>query len=146
MLAYLLIAVLASQSTPQDAPAPAAGPAAGARSGFTTPRPVLHVAGRIDMVVPFAHQERTIQALNEVHAAGARTPWPAFPGLTLHRASNGDQVATPIHHGTHAFPAAAPECIARLLRHTRRASPWVTEPACGPGLVQHVYASRAAGT
>jgi poly(3-hydroxybutyrate) depolymerase len=124
----------------------AAGAAAAARDRTLPPRPVLHVAGRNDQIVPFAQQQRTIDALLAARAAGPGEDWAEVPGLVLHRTASGAHVATMIHDGTHQFPAEAPERIAGFFRATPRPNPWVTEPVRGPGLVQHVYPSPAAGT
>ncbi|MBM4061524.1 MAG: hypothetical protein FJ265_10590 [Planctomycetes bacterium] len=144
---YLLLATRGAQfASFAPSAAGAAGALAAARGGPVAPRPVLHVAGRDDRVVPFAQQERTIDALIAARAAGPGEDWASVPGLVLHRAASGAHVATMIHDGTHQFPAAAPACIAGFFQQTPRPNPWVTEPARGPGLVQHVYASPAAGT
>lgn len=126
--------------------APSAAGAGGLRGAAPAPRPVLHIAGRRDTVVPFAQQQRTMQALLAAQQAAAGEPWPAAPGVTWHRAANGGHVALLVHDGTHTFPAEAPACITAFFQATARPSPWVTEPARGPGLVQHVYGSPAAGT
>lgn len=143
---YLL---LAQRSEVFASVAPSAAGAGGAaplrNAGAAPPRPVLHLAGRRDTVVPFAQQQRTIAALIAAHDAGPAEPWPAVPGVQLHRAADGGHVATLLHDGTHRFPAAAPATITRFFQATPRPNPWVTAPERGPGLVQHVYASPLVG-
>lgn len=145
---YLLLAER-SETFASFAPisAGAAGAAAAAARGATPAlRPVLHIAGREDRVVPFAQQQRTIDALIARAGAGPGEPWDLVPGVTLHHAANGAHVATLIHDGGHPIPVEAPAAIAGFLQHTGLPNPWVPEPVRGPGLVHHVYASPAAGT
>ncbi len=116
------------------------------RGAEPPPRPILHLAGRHDTVVPFARQERTIAALVAAQSAAAGEPWDAVPGARRHRAGNGADVATLLHDGGHELPAAAGPAIAAFCRATARPNPWRTAAARAPGLVQHVYPSPAAGT
>jgi polyhydroxybutyrate depolymerase len=124
----------------------AAGGAAKLRGSEPPPRPVLHVAGRADTVVPFANQQRTIDALLARQGAGPAEPWPEVPGVQRHRAGNGADVATLLHDGGHEFPAAAPPSIAAFFRATPRDNPFVPATMRGPGLIRLVYASPLAGT
>ena len=109
-------------------------------------RPVLHLAGREDRVVPLENQQRTIDALIERAAAGAGEAWPSVRGATLHRAANGAHVATWFHEGGHELPNDGWRAVAAFLRATPMPEPWTTEPIAAPGLVQRTYASRAART
>jgi polyhydroxybutyrate depolymerase len=124
----------------------AAGGVRHLRDGQPIPRPLLHVAGRADALVPFATQQRNVQALVADAGADAGAPWDAVPGATVHRAKAGMLVATWWHDGGHEFPAAAPPAIAAFFRATPKPEPWTTPPAALPGVVQHVYESRAART
>ncbi|MBX3462193.1 MAG: hypothetical protein KF830_03405 [Planctomycetes bacterium] len=116
------------------------------RGAEPPPRPVLHLAGRADPVVPFSRQERTIAALVAAQAAAAGEPWDAVPGATRHRAANGADVAVLRHDGGHELPAAAGPAVAAFFRATPRPNPWVVDEVRAPSLVRHVYASPAAGT
>ena len=124
----------------------AAGGVRHLRDGQPIPRPLLHVAGRADALVPFATQQRNVQALVADAGADAGAPWDAVPGATVHRAKAGMLVATWWHDGDHDFPPAAAPAIAAFFRATPKPEPWTTPPAALPGVVQHVYESRAART
>ena len=100
------------------APSAAGGAALLPARGRLEPRPVLHVAGRADALVPFAAQERTITAVRQINCAGPGEPW--APGCTYHPSPVGAPVVTLVHEGGHAFPAAAPPLIARFLREHPR--------------------------
>ena len=104
------------------APSAAVGVALLSAPGRLEPRPVLHVAGRADALVPFAAQERTIARVREFNRAGPGEPW--APGCTFHPSPVGAPVVAFVHDGGHAFPAAAPALIARFLReHPRPGAP-----------------------
>lgn len=109
-------------------------------------RPILHLAGRNDDVVPFDNQQRTIEALVRNAQAGVGEPWAEVRGATLHRAKNGAHVATWFHDGGHELPDEGWRAVAAFLRRTPMPEPWTTKPTVGPGLVQRTYASRAART
>jgi len=109
-------------------------------------RPILHLAGRNDQVVPFDNQQRTIDALIRNARASDGEPWPEVRGATLHRAKDGAHVATWFHDGGHELPDEGWRAVAAFLRRTPMPEPWTTDATIAPGLVQRTYASRAART
>jgi len=141
---YLLYAAR-SEDFASFAPS-AAGGVRHLRDGQPIPRPLLHVAGRNDALVPFATQRRNVDAIIAAVRADAGAPWDAVPGATVHRGTAGELVATWLHDGGHEFPAAAAPAIAAFFRATLKPEPWTTPAAALPGVVQHVYESRAART
>lgn len=126
--------------------APSAAGAAALRAEPTPPRPILHLAGRRDNVVPFANQQRTIDRLVTARNAGATEDWPEVPGVQRHPSSRGGDIAVLLHDGDHRFPAAGPAAIAAFFQQTPQANRWIPPLSRGAGLVQHVYASPLAGT
>lgn len=80
------------------------------------PKPVLHVAGEEDDLVPFAWQERMIAELRQKNRCGEGAPWHDEAGCTLYPSAAGAPVVTFIHPGTHAYPAAAPAKIVRFFK------------------------------
>lgn len=124
----------------------AAGGVRHLRDGQPIPRPLLHLAGRNDQLVRFDAQQRNVDALIADVGADAGAPWDAVPGATVHRGKAGELVATWLHDGGHEFPAAAAPAIAAFFRATPKPEPWTTPAAALPGVVQHVYESRAART
>ncbi len=96
--------------------APCAAGAGGAR-GFkdVKPKPVLHVAGEKDPVVPFAGQKRTmdaVRALNGCDAEGEK--WAT--NCTLYPSKAGTPFVAMIHPGNHKFPVEAPELIVKFFQ------------------------------
>jgi len=126
--------------------APSAAGAAALRADPTPARPILHLAGRRDHVVPFANQQRTIERLVAIRNAGAASSWPEVPGVLRHATSHGGDIAVLLHDGDHRFPATGPAAIAAFFQHTPQPNPWIPPLARGAGLVRHTYASAAAGT
>lgn len=128
--------------------APSAATAGGKLRGASlVARPVLHLAGRADEVVPFAQQERSIAALVRARGAAATSEaWDAVPGARLHRAADGGHVATWLHDGGHAFPEAAPAAIVAFFKATPRSLPWVPPVVVADGVQRLVLTSAAAGT
>jgi poly(3-hydroxybutyrate) depolymerase len=128
--------------------APSAATAGGKlRDATPPPHPLLHIAGRNDTVVPFAKQMRTVDALLQARSADPTgTAWDKVPGAIVHTATDAAPIATLLHPGDHTFPGAAPAVIAAFFRATPRPQPWATAAVHAPNVVQHVYASPAAGT
>lgn len=141
---YLLYAAR-SEAFASFAPS-AAGGVRHLRDGQPIPRPLLHVAGRNDQLVRFEAQQRNVEAILQAIGADAGAPWDEVPGATVHRGKAGEVVATWSHDGGHDFPAAAAPAIAAFFRATAKPEPWTTPAAALPGVVQHVYESRAART
>jgi len=79
------------------------------------PKPILHVAGEHDPIVPFRQQELSIaqdKKLNGCDAAGK----PAGENCTEFRSASGTPVVTFIHSGGHEIPPAAPKRIAEFFQ------------------------------
>jgi polyhydroxybutyrate depolymerase len=93
--------------------------AAGRRIKLTSPKPVLHLAGKNDPLVKFAWQTATIELLIELNdcaktsQSDAKVPWAVYP-------SSEAPVYTYIHEGTHKYPDEAPAIIAKFFRE----QPW----------------------
>jgi polyhydroxybutyrate depolymerase len=82
---------------------------------LTSPRALLAIAGRSDMVAPFAVQKQTIQQAREINGASGRGSscgkycryYPSVFGLS---------VKTFIHPGGHEYPTWAPAEIVNFLK------------------------------
>jgi polyhydroxybutyrate depolymerase len=115
---YLL---LSQRNTMFAAFAPSAAGAAGLGVKSKTeikPRPVFHVAGTKDDIVPFENQKKTIEALKQWHGCESTgKPWDKQ--CTLFEAKNGPPVVTFIHEGTHKYPAEAPAFIVKFFKEHR---------------------------
>lgn len=83
--------------------------------GRMRPKPVLHVAGEKDPIVPYALQQRTMEEdrrLNGCDPAGK----PAGAFCTEYSSKNGPPVVTFIHPGGHGIPDGAVERIAAFFQ------------------------------
>jgi polyhydroxybutyrate depolymerase len=82
------------------------------------PKPLLHIAGRQDMRIPFADQESAIETakrVNGVTGAGAG----CGNGCTKYGTSRANTVMTWIHPGGHTYPAGTADRIVRFLADHR---------------------------
>lgn len=80
-----------------------------------TPLPCMHVAARGDPIVPFAGQERTMQAVRRINGCVEEgVPW-AKDCTRWDSTKNAPFVAM-IIDGGHAYPDAAPPLIVRFFR------------------------------
>jgi polyhydroxybutyrate depolymerase len=86
----------------------------------TTPRPVIHLAGRSDPLVKFTWQERTIQYVRKLNDCGEGAPWKADASCIYYASEKGAPVVTFIHDGGHKYPEEAPELIVKFFRETSR--------------------------
>jgi polyhydroxybutyrate depolymerase len=134
--AYLLAATRGQQI---HAIAPVAAGAAGARATADAPLPgrvsVLHIAGRMDRVVPFASQERTIAGLRRLLECTAEsTPWRGAADLegTRWRGADGTAVVWIEHPGGHEVPPGAVESIIRFFRESVPAAEGAPADAAPP--------------
>lgn len=111
--------------TPADLPPRLARFAENARKRMkdVRPKPVLHVAGEKDPVVPFAWQRRTIDALRRVNGCEEGKPW--GERCTIYPSKSGTPVVTYIHGGSHTIPPDAPAIIVSFFRE-------YPKPAAGP--------------
>jgi polyhydroxybutyrate depolymerase len=111
-MVYLLWAVRGDRFA---AFAPAASVFRPALFARAAPRPALIIAGREDPLVPFAGQQRTIDAvlrLNKAATDGA--DWSG--DARLHASTIGANVVTYIHPGGHPMPADAGALMARFFK------------------------------
>lgn len=97
--------------------------AAGARTSGERqrpePRPILHIAGEKDRVVPFEGQQRImklVKAINHCKADGK--PWAKSGSLTgtLFDSTEKAPFVEVIHPGGHQFPDKAPELIVKFFQ------------------------------
>jgi polyhydroxybutyrate depolymerase len=82
------------------------------------PRPIFHVVGLRESVVPFASQQESIEAAKKVNAAGG-TPSSCGDGCELFGARSAAPVMTWVHPGGHTWPPATSERIATFFRARR---------------------------
>jgi polyhydroxybutyrate depolymerase len=83
------------------------------------PLPVLHLAGENDTIVPFAHQQRSMQAVRDRLGCDAPgKPWDSTGELTgtIYASNKGTPFVSLIHPGGHVFPAAAVPLIIRFFQ------------------------------
>ena len=91
--------------------------------------PVLFIASRQDQVVPFATQERSLDAIaRRLQADRTRAvPWPpaaTAAGLTAMIAGSATApLVTVLHEAGHRYPESAPALVVEFLRQHRRAVP-----------------------
>lgn len=91
-----------------------------------TPRPVLHLAGENDRLVPLQAQKRTMEVVRQINGCATEgRPWGQHG--TLYASPQGASVVTVIHPGTHALPTDAAQQVARFFREVaggdRQAAP-----------------------
>jgi len=69
------------------------------------PKPVLHMAGENDPLIPFAWQQQTIDAVRKINGCSEGKPWSKH--CTLYPSKGGTPVVTYIHSGGHLLPDEA---------------------------------------
>ena len=84
------------------------------------PRPVLHVAGEKDDVVPFKEQVQSIQAARELDGSSEKGN-SCGQDCTMYPSSKGAPVATYIHAGGHVYPPGASEMIVKFFKDQKLA-------------------------
>lgn len=82
---------------------------------LAVPRPLLHIAGKTDRVVPISDQMAAIAAARALDGA-APTGAPCGPGCTLYPSSKGAPVEVILHPGGHVFPPFAAARIVEFLQ------------------------------
>jgi len=95
----------------------AVAPSAGGARLFKDlkPKPVMHLAGEKDTVVPFEGQQKTMEALRKLNGTDEKgEQWGKY--ATKYTSKNGPPVVTWIHPGTHAFPADAPAAVVKFFK------------------------------
>ena len=80
------------------------------------PKPVLQVAGEKDLLVKFAWQQQTMDALRKLNQCGEGCSWEGEKGCTLYPSKLDAPVVTFIHTGPHVFPATAPAIIVKFFK------------------------------
>jgi polyhydroxybutyrate depolymerase len=84
-------------------------------TGRMQPRPVFHLAGETDRIVPLAAQQRTMEAIRQINGCAAEgQPWGQH--ATLYPSPKGTSVVTVVHPGGHALPADAAPQVVRFFR------------------------------
>lgn len=85
-----------------------------------SPKPVLHLAGEKDPVVPLENQQATLEIIRKLNQCEP-TGKSLGKGATLYPSATGCPVVTYIHPGDHKFPDAAPEQIVKFFKqHVRK--------------------------
>jgi len=79
------------------------------------PRPLLHIAGRQDSLVPFGEQEATIAAARRFNRT-VEQGRPCGQGCTIYTSSGQTPVIALIHPGGHGVPAGGPEVIVKFFQ------------------------------
>lgn len=84
------------------------------------PKPVMHLAGENDLLVRFAWQEHTMNALRRLNGCREGRPWDDESGCTWYASETGTPVVTFIHRGGHRFPAEGPRLIVKFFQEASR--------------------------
>jgi len=79
------------------------------------PRPLLHIAGRQDSLVPFGEQEATIAVARRFNRT-VEQGRPCGQACTIYTSSGQTPVIALIHPGGHAVPAGGPEVIVKFFQ------------------------------
>jgi polyhydroxybutyrate depolymerase len=98
--------------------APSAGIAIGGLKG-AKPKPALHLAGEQDELVPFAIQQRMMNAVRRLNdCAPDGQPWAKSGTLTgtLYPSKTGTPFISLTYPGTHKYPTEAPALIVKFFR------------------------------
>jgi polyhydroxybutyrate depolymerase len=95
--------------------------AAGGRSiASLKPLPCLHIAGEQDQTVPFAVQEKVMQAVRRANGCAEESrDW--APGCKLYSSEKGAPFVSFVHPGTHKYPSEAPKLIVKFFQEHQRA-------------------------
>ena len=97
----------------------AAGARASGERQRPEPRPILHIAGEKDLVVPFEGQQRTMKLVKTInHCKADGKPWAKSGSLTgtLFDSTHNAPFVEVIHPGGHQFPNKAPELIVKFFQ------------------------------
>jgi polyhydroxybutyrate depolymerase len=84
------------------------------------PKPVLHIAGEQDSVVPFKEQVQSVAAARKLNGTSEKGA-PCGEGCTVYASSKGTEVVTYIHQGGHVYPPGASEMIVKFFKGHARA-------------------------
>jgi polyhydroxybutyrate depolymerase len=125
-MTYLLWAVRAERFAGF---APSSSPSL-AISARMKPRPVLHLAGEHDRLVPLASQLRTMDAVRRINGCAAEgRPW--GQNGTLYPSAQGASVVTVIHPGGHELPRDAAQLVVRFFREVAGGDRQASSPPAG---------------
>jgi polyhydroxybutyrate depolymerase len=80
---------------------------------LTEPKPILHIAGEQDQVVPFKDQVRSIETARELNG-GSEKGKSCGEDCTIYPSAKGAPVMTYIHGGGHLYPPGASEMIVKF--------------------------------
>ena len=86
---------------------------------LTVPKPILHIAGEQDGVVPFKEQLQSIEIARELNGSNERGE-PCGQYCTTYASSRGAPVVSYIHPGGHVYPSGASEMIVRFFKRYKR--------------------------
>ena len=86
---------------------------------LTVPKPILHIAGEQDSVVPFKEQLQSIQIARELNGSN-QTGSSCGEYCTSYASSNGAPVVSYIHRAGHVYPTGASEMIVRFFKEYKR--------------------------
>jgi polyhydroxybutyrate depolymerase len=102
--------------------APSAANPQAERVGRLQPLPAMHLAGEQDQIVPFADQQKTIEAVRQRNGCAAEgKPWEKY--CTVYESKTGTPLVALIHPGNHQFPSSAvPTLVKFFKQHTRSAA------------------------
>lgn len=87
-----------------------------------TPRPVLHIAGRNDQIVPFRAQEQTLERIRQHNHCLEKPVETRQRGLLYKSKSGKADIEFWPHDGTHRYPEKAPALIIRFLKQVANSS------------------------
>lgn len=87
---------------------------------LTEPRPIFHVAGEKDDVVPFQEQVQSIDAARELDGSTGKGS-SCGQDCTMYPSSKSAPVTTYIHGGGHVYPPGTSEMIVKFLKDQRLA-------------------------
>lgn len=79
------------------------------------PKPILHIAGEADRIVPFVQQERTMQQVRKLNGCDAEGK-ATSKMVTKYTSKDGPPVVTYIHPGSHGIPDDAPKLIVEFFQ------------------------------
>ena len=86
---------------------------------LTVPRPLLHIAGEHDTVVPFKEQLDSINVARALDG-GSQPGGSCGEYCTTYASTSGAPVMTYIHPAGHVYPPGASEMIVKFFRQQRR--------------------------
>jgi polyhydroxybutyrate depolymerase len=86
---------------------------------LTVPRPILHIAGEQDSVVPFKEQLQSIGMARELNGSDQKGE-SCGEYCTTYASSRGAPVVSYIHPAGHVYPTGASEMIVRFFKEYKR--------------------------